>query len=304
MLIVLARADDQPARRYVFPDGAVSLCRGAGLDIRVTELNRHAQVAMVSVRDRHIELHVFDDSVGVQVNHRPVARSRRVSASDEVRVLDTRLTFATGPHPIEVDRAPFVARDATEAALIAEVAAGDATARAVYTDWLEQRGESVRADFLRRQDALNRLGPSAPGFAEASAQLAACASQIPAGWRARVATARIEACELAYDFRCPKQWDQLDETADPSVRHCGACRRDVHYALSVGEARRHASLGRCVALDATSARWSDDLAPPFGEATCEACRADLERGNSVSCDHCGFSPPRRMATVGALVFDP
>jgi uncharacterized protein (TIGR02996 family) len=294
MLIVFVRAGDQPARRYVFPGGSASLCRGTGLEIRVTRPNLHEQIASVSVSNGRLQISVIGE-FDVYVNDRHTRGSLDLIATDEVRILGTRLSFATGPHPAEVERAPFVAHDDIETQLIAQVAAGDATARLVYIDWLEQRGHGVRAAFLRAQECASQLGHDAPGFADLGATLGALASQTPVGWRARLATARIEACDTAFDFQCPKQWTQLAETVDPMIRRCGVCRRDAHYALSVGEARHHAGLGRCVALDPTSPRLPDDLAPPFGSQVCDQCDADLGRGFSFTCEHCGATqePPGR-----------
>lgn len=153
----------------------------------------------------------------------------------------------------------------------------------VYADWLEERGKHVRAALLRGQAA------EAP-----TERLAALAAQTPVGWRALVADPPLEACGVKFRFRCPKQWAELAPTERAEVRHCGACDRDVHYAISVGEARGHARLGRCVALDITAARWRDDLAPPY-DWPCEVCGADRVRDD---CDHCGHAD--RVMTVGLV----
>jgi len=56
-------------------------------------------------------------------------------------------------------------------------------------------------------------------------------------------------------------WGTLAPTAEPGVRHCGGCGDNVYYAASVLEARRHARLGRCVAVDLAEERTPDDLRP-------------------------------------------
>jgi len=53
-------------------------------------------------------------------------------------------------------------------------------------------------------------------------------------------------CE--FSFKCPKMWDRLQSTGAEGVRHCSACDRDVHLALSEEDFRRHAEEGRCVAV--------------------------------------------------------
>ena len=57
--------------------------------------------------------------------------------------------------------------------------------------------------------------------------------------------ARIS-CE--FSFKCPKHWDRLPPTAIEGVRHCAACDRDVHLALTEEHFRRHAEDGHCVAV--------------------------------------------------------
>ena len=57
--------------------------------------------------------------------------------------------------------------------------------------------------------------------------------------------ARIS-CQFA--FKCPKVWDRLSPTDDAHIRHCTACDRDVHLALSEEDFRRSAEEGLCVAV--------------------------------------------------------
>ncbi len=57
--------------------------------------------------------------------------------------------------------------------------------------------------------------------------------------------ARIS-CE--FRFKCPRTWEGLQPTADEGVRHCGACERDVHLAMTEQDFRRHREQGRCIAV--------------------------------------------------------
>ena len=57
--------------------------------------------------------------------------------------------------------------------------------------------------------------------------------------------ARIS-CEFA--FKCPKVWNRLAPTDNAHIRHCSACDRDVHLALSQEDFRRSAEKGLCVAV--------------------------------------------------------
>lgn len=62
---------------------------------------------------------------------------------------------------------------------------------------------------------------------------------------------RREDVRLRYElgFVCQVGWDSMARTADPQVRHCGTCRRDVHTATSYAEFEAHAAHGRCVSVE-------------------------------------------------------
>jgi hypothetical protein len=114
-------------------------------------------------------------------------------------------------------------------------------------------------------------------------------------WRARVAQPAIERCTFELD--CPKRWSELEPTDNDGVRFCSACDKDVHYCVSVAEAKAHARNGACVALDLTASRWQNDLAPSW-EELCGSCGADIG-ARQTRCPTCG-GDPRRYATVGRL----
>jgi hypothetical protein len=116
-------------------------------------------------------------------------------------------------------------------------------------------------------------------FGHASARLAELAGQVEPAWRARVAMAFVEQCPsqlaklrpwnkklqaLAMELVCPQRWDALAPTARDGVRHCGACKQDVHYTTSVEQARALAIRGACVAIDVsqTAKRYRGDLDDP------------------------------------------
>lgn len=48
-------------------------------------------------------------------------------------------------------------------------------------------------------------------------------------------------------FKCPKQWDELEETKNPGVRFCNACDRGVYLAEDEETVALLASLDKCVA---------------------------------------------------------
>jgi uncharacterized protein (TIGR02996 family) len=74
---------------------------------------------------------------------------------------------------------------------------------------------------------------------------------------------RTEAGRLAMELVCPQRWDRLAPTGADGVRHCSACRRDVHYCTTIDQARAAAQRGGCVAVDLQVRRRQNDLeAPP------------------------------------------
>lgn len=64
----------------------------------------------------------------------------------------------------------------------------------------------------------------------------------PAAWNGE---ARIS-CK--FSFKCLKTWAQLSPTDTASIRHCSACDRDVHLALTEEDFRGYADAGHCVAV--------------------------------------------------------
>src|SRR5204862_1480082 len=115
-------------------------------------------------------------------------------------------------------------------------------------------------------------------------------------WRVRVARPAIEQCEgaPAFDFRCPKDWGSLAPTDREDVRHCSACKKHVYYCSNITEARGHAALGECVALDLRAMRWKGDIKPPYGVAHCPSCRGAVARPPNLECPRCRASLYRQL----------
>lgn len=52
----------------------------------------------------------------------------------------------------------------------------------------------------------------------------------------------------AFSFRCPQVWNRLQCTADPLVRHCLTCDKDVHLAMTEEDFERYRGKEICVAV--------------------------------------------------------
>jgi hypothetical protein len=64
----------------------------------------------------------------------------------------------------------------------------------------------------------------------------------------RTATFLVKESSCEFTFDCPKKWEEFTPTAVPSVRHCGACRKDVTLCKSKEEFDQLAEDGACVAI--------------------------------------------------------
>lgn len=55
-------------------------------------------------------------------------------------------------------------------------------------------------------------------------------------------------------FLCPLRYEDLPPTADPLVRACGRCGRDVHFVASPVQLAEQVAQGRCVAFERKALR--------------------------------------------------
>jgi uncharacterized protein (TIGR02996 family) len=134
----------------------------------------------------------------------------------------------------------------------------DTSIRLVYADWLEERGDQ-RGEFLRLEAALMELPREDERWAGMAARLRDLRATIDRDWLTALGRSPIELCELPFAFQCPKQWDRLRLTADVEVRFCDFCRQEVFFCHTIEEARRHAWMGHCVAVDPEVPREKGDL---------------------------------------------
>jgi uncharacterized protein (TIGR02996 family) len=73
--------------------------------------------------------------------------------------------------------------DANEATLMLGIQAGDDAAREVYADWLEERGELVRAELLRTQERLVATDPFARSYDATLRELRGLERRVDPAWR-------------------------------------------------------------------------------------------------------------------------
>ena len=137
----------------------------------------------------------------------------------------------------------------------------DQALRYVFADWLEEQGD-WRAEFVRLDCELAEIETRAD--TSARNRWRELRKQISPSWLTVLGRSKIENCEgVTFRRPCPQRWELLQATKSAAVRHCESCQRNVHYCGTIDEARKHAELGHCVAVDVAVVRSPGDLSSEF-----------------------------------------
>lgn len=120
----------------------------------------------------------------------------------------------------------------------------DSAMRMVYADWLEQEGQTDRAELVRL------LADQPPERTPERTRLRVLGFHEKREWLAVIGRGPIEGCEPTFRFKCPLRWEALAGTDAPDVRHCDQCNRQVHFCTDLGDVKRNARAGNCVAFSA------------------------------------------------------
>ena len=139
--------------------------------------------------------------------------------------------FEASYHPISAE----------EAALVDAIVTGDVASRMIYADWLEGRGETDRADIVRRL--------AEGGTLDAELLLALAPTNVR--WRARVLEPAIEQCARK---DCHRHWGALERTARADLRRCDRCTKLALYCVNAGQAAEHRTNGGVVVYDPFASR--------------------------------------------------
>jgi len=264
-VILVSVTDHDGPRTFSFESDQVVIGRGPEVDLVLDQEGvapRH-----IRVRRRGDELVVEDLRPRV-----PKQLERPVRPRDQIIVGGISLQLA------RCELIPEGITDAIEQRLLDDIRRqpSDAATRAVYADWLEERGELARAEFLREQLSVGGAADASdPSFVRASARLAQLASRVGDGWRARVAMSFIEGCRsrwpgplgtrpgIGFELVCPMRWDRLEPTDREGIRTCGVCKSEVMYCSSIEQAATAAQDGRCIAVDPRTVRSPYDLDGPM-----------------------------------------
>ncbi len=211
----------------------------------------------------------------------------RLSRQHAVRLEDANAFADSEPTSLKQTSAPGVEDRPTahlspaELGLLSAMSEGHEPSRLKYVDWLDRRGESARAEFLRLDYALASMSSEHPRYEATRRRLVEVAPRISVDWRSRVARSLIENC-TAYGAGCPAYWRALPSTSD-DVRGCAACGDQVYYCVTIDLARARVAQGQRVAIDATCDRYIGDLEP-----VCVACHLPVPANNRF-CPQCGHA---------------
>lgn len=169
-------------QRLVLEKAEIAIGRVQGNDVILPHASvsrRHARIVL-----RHGKIIVVDlrSTNGTFVNGRRLASPLVVNEHDEISIGEFRISVEEEDAPT-LEWFPAPPLDPVEAQLIAAMRDGDRAARAVYADWLEERGEHARAELLRLWDHLQGLSLDDPGYGAARAQLGELARGVSADWR-------------------------------------------------------------------------------------------------------------------------
>ena len=302
MLTIFVAARGRERRELAFAEPEVMIGRVQGNHLVLPDKNVSRRHARLVIRDDHVIIIDLKSTNGTYLNGRKITSPQVIANSDKLYIAEFTLAVEYNRKAHRIAVPPFLPRDRREADLLRAISENDEASREVYADWLEEHGHGREAEFVRVQQALIALAPADGAFRAQTQRLSQLAEIVDSRWRFRVARPAIENCAHEdvprFSFKCPKEWGGLAATDKHDVKFCNACEKNVYYCTSVPEARDRASRGECVALDSRAMRWQRDLAAPFGNHVCRACRSDLGTFSGDDCPRCGAE--QYMATVGMI----
>jgi uncharacterized protein (TIGR02996 family) len=120
----------------------------------------------------------------------------------------------------------------TEPELLVAIEQQEDGARIVYADWLEEQGDSERAEYVRLQDAIHTL-PDGEEREHALHRVSLLSGKLDAAWRVVVARPRIRNCPRE---DCPREWGALAPTHTSDLRVCRTCDTRLEFRFHAANA--------------------------------------------------------------------
>jgi uncharacterized protein (TIGR02996 family) len=261
-VVVTQHPVGQP-RRLIFDKPEVTFGRVQGNDVVLPRGNVSKRHARLVLKDGKFIMVDLKSTNGTWVNGRRLTSPLVVrEGRDRVFIGDFEISIED-----DADDAPTAewfpapALDPVEERLIAAITARDHASRIVYADWLEERGDHARAEYLRLQVQLLGEPGDRPELDTVRERLRELARGLDMEWRRQVGRPAIEGC-VSLEVPCPKDWGSLVPTERENVRFCEACSRSVFYCASTWEMDLHAREGACMAIDLAIPRAPGDRDAP------------------------------------------
>lgn len=280
MLAIHYCRQDERTRRYTTERTRIAIGRASGNDLVLIDPTVSEHHCRLTEHDGDWVLDDLGSERGTRINGRLLTAPAVLGEHERIYV---------GPFVLELEKLDGRVGP-LEAGLLEAIERCDEHSRTVYADWLEERGELVRAEFLRIQQSVIDEPMDTPAqkavFLTRTRRMRELAASIDVEWRRRVARPAVEGCRLAFEIPCKMDWGQLEPTDRPEVRNCNTCRKAVHYCVSEQDAFDLAARGHCVVVDVRQ----------VGIA-CKKCGSELPRNSSV-CLACGQA---RRPTVPSTV---
>jgi uncharacterized protein (TIGR02996 family) len=284
-LVVIA--EDGSHRTEWFHKPEVMFGRVSGNDVVLASSavsKRHARLVLKDGKHIIVDL---KSTNGTFVNNRRLASPLVITETDHIHIGTFRIEivpYDARPH----DDDDTVKVDIVELRLLANVATHEPGAREVYADWLDERGDAIRAEYVRLSDQL----AASTGDVRAGHQrrLGVIGERLDPEWRIKLARPAIENCDREH---CPGDWGELSGSRELMTRSCTHCQRRVLYSTEVVHAHHHVRQGFPVVLDLSCPRSRGDLrsSPTAPAPLAPIPRARRETRPGVV----AYSPPPRPA---------
>ena len=176
-----------------------------------------------------------------------------------------------------------------------------------YAAYLERDENDENDPDGAKREALRAIlaisGASAAHETELRGRLRRALTDLPPEWLAVVLPTSVRNCgvpgpkappAVRFDYACPRRWETLQPTDDPTIRRCDACARPVFRCDDLDTAEARARNGDCIAVDSTLALQGRDRGIDLWPAE----TLSVERGLMIEAER--VAPP--TWTWGARLF--
>jgi uncharacterized protein (TIGR02996 family) len=243
VIAIVVRDKTGKPERHELDLADISIGAAATNDIVLGGSEVSARHGRLVARDGRLIVVDLKSETGTYVNGRRITSPIVMRPADKIYIGNHTLHVGVvTAWPDDADATPIV--DATEIRLLSEIAAGDDLARAVYADWLDERGRPDRAELLRLLQVYDDADDDARG--SIWRRMYELVAAIEPRWRLRVSRPVIQGCQ---ESGCPSAWNRLESTDRKHIRTCGTCARSVVFCVTAQDANSESGLGNSVAID-------------------------------------------------------